>query len=293
MGRILLLVVLVALLPSLVSAWGRDGHQMIGAMAESRLTPETLAQVRQLLGPGETVSSVSTWADVVRPDRPATFPWHYVDFPISEDKYEPRRCVNGDCVNEIIQRQVWLLSDQNTTETLTRSESLKFLIHFIQDQSQPLHNANEGDEGGNRKKVVFYGRDTNLHSVWDTRMIEQELELKRMSPQVLAEELNAEIRPEQVRIWTRGGPDDWTEDSHRVAIEFVYPGWSEVMGDDYYFKNFGTVRVQLQKGAVRLAHVLNQIFDKNYDGVPVIRRAVEVSGDAPFAESGAFQQLRK
>ncbi|KAH9002323.1 phospholipase C/P1 nuclease domain-containing protein [Lactarius hatsudake] len=50
------------------------------------------------------------------------------------------------------------------------SEALKFLIHFVGDMHQPLHLTGR-DRGANGVKVSFDGRNTNLHSVWDTSLI--------------------------------------------------------------------------------------------------------------------------
>ena len=50
-----------------------------------------------------------------------------------------------------------------------RGQSLRFVLHFIGDVHQPLHTEKE-DHGGNGIEVVFDGKRTNLHSVWDTLM---------------------------------------------------------------------------------------------------------------------------
>ena len=41
------------------------------------------------------------------------------------------------------------------------------MLHFIGDIHQPLHTENM-DRGGNEIEVLFDGKKTNLHSVWDT-----------------------------------------------------------------------------------------------------------------------------
>jgi hypothetical protein len=264
--------------PQRVQAWGRDGHQIIAAIAESRLTTITLLRVQSILRTTEPIASVSVWSDEVRPQRRQTAPWHYVDFPIHTDEYDPARCPNGDCVTMIIERLSRELVEDVGSDPLQREEKLKHLIHFVGDQAQPLHNANEhGDKGGNDKKVNFFGRDTNLHAVWDTQLLGRYMEEMGYSSQQTLELLNAEIRPELERRWSRGTPVDWTVDSNRLAVEFAYPGWSPVISRDYYLKSIGTMRNQLQKGGVRLAHLLNTMFDPhNYNGLPVVQRPAQV-----------------
>lgn len=289
MRHILLLLALC--LPGFAAAWGRDGHTMIAAMAESRLTTTTLLKTRAILG-GRPLAAVSVWADVVRRDRPATAPWHYVNIHINRDDMSIWDCPNNDCVPMIISDHEALLRRGDSLFDDERREVLQYLIHFVGDQAQPLHNANEDDQGGNDKKVVFFGRETNLHAVWDTGILRHHFSRLSIGGPRLAAELNAEIRPEQIRLWVQGTPIDWTNEAHRIAIEFAYPGWWPEMGDAYYEKNIGTVRVQLQKGAIRLAHILNRLYDPKYKGELPVLRALEFSDEADFPEAGGFQQLR-
>jgi hypothetical protein len=260
-------------LPNRAEAWGRDGHQIVAAIAETRLTTKTLEAVQGILQSTAPLAAVSIWADDVRPQRRDTAPWHYVDFPIHTDNLNFDLCPRGDCVTEIITRHSEELATDLDATPLEKEERLKFLVHFVGDQAQPLHNANEfGDKGGNDKRVQFFGRSANLHSIWDSQILSRYMLTSSMTPMQTLELLNSEIRPEQVRIWARGGPRDWTADSNRTAIEIVYPGWSPEITTDYYLKAIGTVRLQLQKGGIRLAHVLNKTFDPAYDGVPVMHR---------------------
>jgi len=53
-------------MPGIVWPWGRTGYRVSSMMAESRLTPVTLAAVRSLLDPGESLPDASTWADQQR-----------------------------------------------------------------------------------------------------------------------------------------------------------------------------------------------------------------------------------
>jgi hypothetical protein len=75
-------------------------------------------------------------------------------------------------------------------------EALMFLIHFIGDVHQPLHVSRSSDRGGNDINVKYHVPDNittsttkekshhhayNLHSVWDTAMIETALERRDYS----------------------------------------------------------------------------------------------------------------
>lgn len=54
-----------------------------------------------------------------------------------------------------------------------RKQSLQFLVHFIGDITQPLHNENKAT-GGNQIPVLWEGDNTNLHAAWDTQMVEKD-----------------------------------------------------------------------------------------------------------------------
>ena len=51
---------------------------------------------------------------------------------------------------------------------------LKLLIHLIGDLHQPMHVGKNEDLGGNKIIVDFFSTQSNLHSVWDSDIIEQE-----------------------------------------------------------------------------------------------------------------------
>ena len=63
--RTILLALLAILVPATSFGWGRDGHRIIGHIAEQFLSTNARAAVRDLLG-AESLAEVSTWADEVR-----------------------------------------------------------------------------------------------------------------------------------------------------------------------------------------------------------------------------------
>ncbi|KAG8852522.1 hypothetical protein FRB96_008617 [Tulasnella sp. 330] len=60
---------------------------------------------------------------------------------------------------------------QETSQSATyKAQALKYIIHFIGDITQPLHDENL-EVGGNDIDVLWEGASTNLHHIWDTEMI--------------------------------------------------------------------------------------------------------------------------
>lgn len=151
-------------------AWGTEGHQVIALMAQTQLTPAAKAQVDRLLAlePGETLVSISTWADEHR--NPTTGGWHYVNFPRDTCTYDAQRdCPDGQCVVGAIQTQLQVLGSNASAEK--RLNALKYVVHFVGDIHQPLHAGYQDDKGGNKYQVQAFGKGSNLHALWDSGLI--------------------------------------------------------------------------------------------------------------------------
>src|SRR5512139_924436 len=154
--RVVLVVAALALVPSRSFGWGRDGHQVIANLAQSRLSPQARKGVAALLH-GATPASVSTYADNYRNNHPETARWHFVNIPLGDGHYNPARdCVpspQGDCIIAAIDRFSAILADPSRPQD-ERAEALKFLVHLVADLHQPLHATNNNDRGGNDTKVT-------------------------------------------------------------------------------------------------------------------------------------------
>jgi hypothetical protein len=130
------------------------------------------------------------------------------------------------------------------------------LVHFIGDLHQPLHVGIAADKGGNKLQVQWFNDGTNLHSVWDTKMIES----YNMSYSELASNVR-KLNKHQIKELQKGTPIDWMYES-RALCEEIYSNVKvgENLRYKYSYDYMGTVRSQLQKGGIRLASVLNEIF---------------------------------
>jgi hypothetical protein len=238
--------------------WGREGHEVVAIIAERHLNARARERVRQILGPEVSLAAVSTWADEIRPSRPETAPWHYIDIPLNASAIDPARdCQDGDCVTAVITRFVAVLRD-NASSPDAKSEALKFVVHFVADLHQPLHCADNHDRGGNDVHVTFFGQNANLHSVWDTLLIE------RIDPDAesYAKRLDAALTDSDLSKFDRGSVENWALESHAVAQKVAYgtlpPGETLDVGTDYLRAAAPAVDLQLQKAGIRLAFVLNE-----------------------------------
>jgi len=183
-----------------------------------------------------------------------------------------RDCGDAGCSVSAIAN--YTLRVQNVDDDLSGEEvgdALKFLIHFLGDITQPLH-----DEAF----VTFDGEDTNLHSIWDTEMPEQLRGGYELSgAEAWANNLTAEIKTgafqNQSAQWLEGldigdakaSAMIWARDANRFVCSVVMPNnVTELQSGDlypeYYHSAIGTVELQIAKAGYRLAKWLDGLADK-------------------------------
>jgi hypothetical protein len=238
--------------------WGPEGHSLVARIAEAQLTPLARARVKEILGPDKSMASVASWADEVRRSRAESGPWHYIDIPIDQPHLDMARdCPKGDCVIAKIADLRKTLRDPDSTPE-QRREALMYLIHFVGDMHQPLHCSDNNDRGGNGVRVVFFDRQTNLHSVWDSGLVGRLGTEDQLFPGLSKESAR------RAKKWSKGTVEDWAEEAHRASQKVVYGKLPKVaagtpvpLGAAYEKVADPLVRVQLEKGGARLAAVLN------------------------------------
>jgi hypothetical protein len=268
--RCLCFIVVWALVLALQSAtpawaWGRLGHRVISRLAEQHLTPKAKAGIAALLAEGESIADASTWADEQRRDLPETAPWHYVDVPLDEPKYDPKW--SGDdpkkgCVVAKINEFRATLEDPNKTVEEKRF-ALRFLIHCIEDMHMPMHVGDNFDRGGNDTQVSFFDEGTNMHSLWDGGMIRRVSE----SEDVWLKELTVLPSLQSNDTTAQTSVEDWATESLWAAREAYQDPTTGMriksgakLGDQYFNKNLPVARARLYQAGGRLAAVLNECF---------------------------------
>ena len=162
-------------------AWSDAGHGAIANIAYRHLTPEVRAKVDKLLKTGvepryHGLAMMSFWADEVRgsDDRP----WHYINIHFRTDgKPVTNEPLDQNVVWAVNRFKARLADESLSAEQ--RAEAFRYLVHFVGDAHQPLHNVARdtdahpaGDRGGNEFAVVpgngLPDWNTNLHRVWDS-----------------------------------------------------------------------------------------------------------------------------
>jgi hypothetical protein len=206
---------------------------------------------------GRSLASVSNFADDIKSDTlyRKYNPWHYVNYPADKSYGEVPPSEEGDIVMAI-NTCVEKIKDPLSSE-VDRAFYLKMLVHFIGDLHQPLHAGQAENRGGNDIQLQWFGNGSNLHRLWDSNLIDQ----FGMSFSELAVNLPELSKKEIIRLQA-GGVLDWVEESHKLANSIYASVESgEKLGYAYSYRYWNTVEQQLLKGGVRLAAVLNDIFD--------------------------------
>jgi len=266
--------------------WGQVGHALVASVAQALLSPNASQSVINLLPDvNGSMAAVASWADQIR----KTYPWsaelHYINTPdwVCDYSYN-RDCqlngVMGICVDGAIQNYTQRLLDMSLPFD-QQNEALKFLIHFVGDIHQPLHCGFTTDKGGNTFEGHFNGKKVNLHEIWDTSIVVERIDndfhgnqssyLSYLVTQIQGAWSN------QASGWSTcvtpskysDCSGDWAAESITDACQYSYveaDGKTHIqtgfdLGDPYYQRNMPVVEMQIAKAGVRLATVLNALFN--------------------------------
>ncbi|MFC4094598.1 S1/P1 nuclease [Euzebyella saccharophila] len=255
--RILLIVVLfsTSFLMASDGDWSKTGHRAVGKIAQEHLSRKAKKIIKTLLN-GRGLATIANFADEIKSDTAYRKfgPWHYVNMPENKRYKDVEPSPYGDVVMGI-QKCIAILKDEESNLE-DKQFYLKMLVHLMGDVHQPLHVGRAEDKGGNDIQLQWFGEGTNLHRVWDSHMIDD----YQMSYTELASSL-PKLNKKEVLALQEGDLYTWVNETQDLANE-VYN--SVEVGEKLYYRYsydwWSTVEVQLQKGGIRLAKVLNDIF---------------------------------
>jgi hypothetical protein len=296
-------------------AWGCEGHEIAALIAMKHLQPQVAEQVNAILAASPVsatlrrycrssglpaIAEVASWADDVRSEQPETAPYHFVDIPLTatRDKYDISQVCQQSCIIDVIGKFAQQL--KTSSDPKARADALRFLIHFVGDIHQPLHDETNGDRGGNCIPVEYEEESPrktspdhedyfpNLHAVWDTDILQGMLAQHDMTVEQFAEFLDRRYQP-RWQPWNSGQPIDWAWEGHDAAIaayralpanvprdpnvavnscsdnNHVSARMADlhiVLGERYDNVSRPIVEEQLTKAGIRLAGLLNSSLGK-------------------------------
>lgn len=255
-------IITVALLGASIAAfgWGQKGHDTVAFIAENHLTETTRAAVDSILD-GKSPVYWANWLDNAShtPEYAYTKTWHYKNVDADRTYDDMPANPAGDAVTAIKQ-QIEKLSDPATTKA-EAALALKILIHVTGDMHQPMHMGHATDLGGNRVKLKYFNRDKNLHGIWDTDLLESAHRWSYTEWQQQLDRLN----DVDEALTVQGSVDDWARETMEITrrcYDFFQPGINVSYNQIAYWAP--TIEQQLLRGGLRLAHLLNTIYDPDY-----------------------------
>ncbi|MDE5970590.1 MAG: S1/P1 nuclease [Muribaculaceae bacterium] len=241
--------------------WGQKGHDTTAYIAEKHLTPTTRAAVDSILE-GRSMVYWANWLDNAShtPAYAYTKTWHYKNVDKGERYEEAQANPAGDAV-VAIKHMLEVLSnpDQPFEE---KQLAMKILVHVTGDLHMPLHMGHATDLGGNRITVKYFGRDQNLHSIWDSALPES---AHKWGYTEWTEQIDR-VSPDEAKALVAGSIDDWAKETISIAdaVYDYFPAGTQVSYNDVaYWTPF--IEQQFLVGGLRLAHLLNTLYDPEYN----------------------------
>lgn len=237
-----------------VFGWGLTGHRVVGYIAQHHLTKKAQKNIAKLLG-DTSLAQVANWMDDIRSDSTYdyTHDWHWVTVKDGETYEQCEKNPHGDVIQTIERLIAELKSD--TLTALQKRVDVKMLVHLVGDVHQPLHVGNGKDHGGNNLKVKWFWQNSNLHSVWDSGMIDSE----EYSYTELGD-IADKATKDQIEKWQSTDVREWARESMALRVQVYDLPEDKSIGYVYRYKNWPTVKHRLEKAGIRLAGVLNDIF---------------------------------
>lgn len=235
--------------------WGKTGHRVVAKLAQQYLTTKAQKEIDILLD-GASLVSISTYGDEIKsnPKYKALRPWHYINLSLDESYANAKKNPKGDVVMAI-KKCIAKVKDQNEPKN-ERAFYLKLLVHFIGDLHQPMHVGRKEDRGGNSIRLQWFGKTSNLHRLWDSHLIDSHGmnatqllgDLEELSPKLIKEIQNQSLK-------------QWVNESQALA-KIIYENTpsNSKLGEEYQSRYLSLLKIQLQRGGLRLAAQLNEIF---------------------------------
>lgn len=241
--------------------WGQEGHRIIAKIAYDNLTPKARKQINKILGERGMIYWAN-WPDEIKSD--TIYPqsikdgWHFQDFDAGmSDSLVADALIHYPTEGGSLFRALDSLETEVRGERLKANvHTLRFVIHLSGDRYCPVHVAHMDDKGANKVKMKWFGRDTNLHSVWDTKIIESQGYSYTEYAQMI-QDLYKHLKPE---IEQKSDAELLVETYHVTDAIYRYQETWDGNTYHYIYAWHAPMEKQLYIAGIRLAQLLNSIY---------------------------------
>ena len=247
-------------------AWGPMGHDVVAAIAEQHLTPKAKKNISKILD-GKSIVYYSSWMDSIQ-NSPywengynKTKTWHYANVDKGLTYQTMTKNPDGDVVTGLEFLTKELMENFNNLTDSTKADYVKMIVHMVGDLHCPMHAGRLSDRGGNGMKVRWFGQNTSLHSLWDSKIVES---ARKWNYSEWVEQLDRTDKKFKKSVMC-GTYEEWFVDTVEGAAR-IYE-YVENMGVEnpnlsykYVYEFTPLLEDRLLVGGYRLAYVLNMIF---------------------------------
>lgn len=251
----LLILSIIILFPQYCFSWGKTGHRVIGQIAEELLDTTTKSKINTILN-DTGIAMVSNWGDFVKSDPKFNnyYSWHYTNLEANLSRKQFDSAVmtikNGECVFQIKYLIEYLKRNQND------ADMLKMLIHIVGDMFMPFHLGHKEDKGGNTIKIKFFNQNTNIHALWDDKLIEGE----DLSYTEYSNYLMNTNKP-KFKKYSKKDINDYAWKTYQIT-EDLYKNYRLTENPYQYIYKYKSIwESQLVSGGILLAKILHYIYN--------------------------------
>ncbi|KAG7130797.1 Nuclease S1 like protein [Verticillium longisporum] len=243
------------------------------------------------------------WADAHRgtPEGRHTTTWHWInpaDQPPSFcNVHYNRDCTSGGCIVSALANETQILKSCIRSvkdgklvggANATCANAAKFITHFIMDIAQPMHVTGIA-RGGNDIPVVFGGVTTNLHAIWDGRIVYSlagnVTGFPNTTIQPFFSDMVDRIRADTYFVPTRDWlsctdpstplacPLEWARDANQWNCDYAFSqntNASDLRTSGYAEGAWPIAELQIAKAVLRIATWFNKLADCNFKDREVI-----------------------
>lgn len=235
-------------------AWGKRGHEMVGQIAYNLLDEPTRELVKKYLG-NLSFAEAANWMDDERSNSYYNYmrTWHYIDFDKGMS-YTPttERNILTVLHSAIVDLRLWKTGKRKDVK-----RDLLLIFHLVGDLHQPLHTGYATDRGGNDIQINSNAVSGNLHSVWDTQIIDyMNITLDSCMS------LYATLDPAEVKKIAKLEEMSWMYQS-RTFLDTVYSFKNGYLDQPYLAMSAKIIKMQLVKAGIRLASVIRECLKQD------------------------------